>query len=90
MGLNIFKSKKKKREEALLAMYEKGQYLRVDSDVDNKQLILEGEAKEPVTEKPLERVIESPVVEEIKPPVSEINSMPIGELNFDGSEDIFG
>ncbi len=45
MGLFKFKKKEKvsKKDKKLLAMYEKGQVLRIDEDVDNKQLILEKE-----------------------------------------------
>ena len=90
MGLNIFKSKKKKREEALLAMYEKGQYLRVDSDIDNKQLVLEGEVKKSPVEEPIEKIVEEPAVIVSEPSVNEVNDTPPEDITFDGSEDIFG
>lgn len=39
--MGLFRNKKKRREEELLALYERGAYLRVDEDVDNKALMLE-------------------------------------------------
>ena len=36
---NIFISKRKKKEEKLLKLYEDGAYLKVGEDIDNKQNI---------------------------------------------------
>lgn len=41
--LSKLSKKQRKKAEKLLNMYEKGQFLRPDKDIDNKKIILDGE-----------------------------------------------
>lgn len=61
MFKNLFRRKKAKREEKLLKMYNNGEYLRIDEDVDNKVFL---EEKKVVPEIQQKEVVEEVVVEE--------------------------
>lgn len=59
----LFNRKRRKRDKALLEKYNRGQYLRLNEDVDNKEIMLQ--KKESIVPEPIPVKEPEPIVKQV-------------------------